>query len=236
MPKINVYLPDDLAEAVREAGVPVSAVCQRALEQAVRRMTAIRAAVLGDVDADSLAARLPNFTRRAVTALSLAAGDAAAGPNVTTGHLLRGVIAEGANLALRILATMEIDPAGLAAAPVPAEPGGGDGLRFSTAAGNALDLAVSEATAMGHNYVGCEHLLIGLAGEPDGGAGRALREAGAQPKAVRQAVTAALAGYTHLRAAAAAPGAAPANLPAAVRAELQPLVRRIERLEGLIRP
>jgi post-segregation antitoxin (ccd killing protein) len=42
MPKINVYLPDDLAEAVRDAGVPVSAVCQRALEQAVRRVTAVR--------------------------------------------------------------------------------------------------------------------------------------------------------------------------------------------------
>ena len=31
MPKINVYLPDDLAEAVKEAGVPVSAVCQATL-------------------------------------------------------------------------------------------------------------------------------------------------------------------------------------------------------------
>jgi post-segregation antitoxin (ccd killing protein) len=42
VPKINVYLPDELAEAVKEAGVPVSAVCQRALEQAVRRITSIR--------------------------------------------------------------------------------------------------------------------------------------------------------------------------------------------------
>ena len=36
MPKINVYLPDELADAVREAGLPVSPICQRALEQAVR--------------------------------------------------------------------------------------------------------------------------------------------------------------------------------------------------------
>jgi post-segregation antitoxin (ccd killing protein) len=42
MPKINVYLPDELAEAVKAAGVPVSAVCQRALEEAVKRMTALR--------------------------------------------------------------------------------------------------------------------------------------------------------------------------------------------------
>ena len=46
MPKINVYLPDELAQAVKEAGVPVSAVCQRALEQAVRRVTAIRETAL----------------------------------------------------------------------------------------------------------------------------------------------------------------------------------------------
>jgi post-segregation antitoxin (ccd killing protein) len=31
MPKINVYLPDDLATAVRAANIPVSAVCQKAL-------------------------------------------------------------------------------------------------------------------------------------------------------------------------------------------------------------
>ena len=236
MPKINVYLPDDLAEAVRETGVPVSAVCQRALEQAVQRMTAIRAAVLSDVDAATLAQRLPNFTRRAVTALSLAAADAAEGLNVTTGHLLRGMIAEGGNLAVRILTLMEIDLAALTAAPVKAEPGGGgDGLRFSTPAGNALDLAVTEATALGHNYVGCEHLLIGLSAEPDGGAGRALREAGAQSKSVRHAVTAALAGYTHLRATSA-PAGAPTNLLAAVRAEIQPLIQRIERLEQVTRP
>ena len=36
MPKINIYLPDDLASAVREARIPVSAVCQRALADAVR--------------------------------------------------------------------------------------------------------------------------------------------------------------------------------------------------------
>lgn len=52
MPKINVYLPDDLAEAVKEAGVPVTAVCQRALEQAVRRVTAIRETALGDLDGE----------------------------------------------------------------------------------------------------------------------------------------------------------------------------------------
>src|SRR5207249_11720604 len=39
----NVYLPDDLAAAVRDAQVPVSAVCQSALERAVRDVASLRA-------------------------------------------------------------------------------------------------------------------------------------------------------------------------------------------------
>jgi Clp amino terminal domain, pathogenicity island component len=232
MPKINVYLPDDLADAVRDTGVPVSAICQRALEQAVRRMTMIRSAVLGDVDTESPAGRLPHVTPRAVEALRLAVADArAAGtPNVGTGPLLRGIIAEGGNLALQILAALEIDPAAVAVGAA-GEPGGdGGGLRFSTSAGNALELSVSEAIAMGHNYVGCEHLLIGLAAEPDGNAGKALRAAGADLKTVRRAVATAIAGYAHLRAATASPPGATGIL-TAVRAQLQPLIERIERLE-----
>jgi hypothetical protein len=41
MPKINVYVPDDLAEAVRGHAIQVSAVCQAALRKEVHRMTMI---------------------------------------------------------------------------------------------------------------------------------------------------------------------------------------------------
>ncbi|MER7008401.1 Clp protease N-terminal domain-containing protein [Dactylosporangium sp. NPDC000555] len=240
MPKINVYLPDELAEAVREAGVPVSAVCQRALEQAVRRITAIRETVLGDLDDAALAARLPGFTARARTALRLAAdraadpagaaGDAAVG----TGHVLDGLVAEGGNLALHVLRAMEIEPdrivRELADQPL-AEAGGADAARHFTApAAGALELAVTEATALGHNYVGCEHLLLGLVAEPDGAGGRLLRSLGAELRLTRRAVAAALAGYVHLRATQAAAQAGP---PAAdpVMAALTALTERIERLE-----
>src|SRR5918997_5293141 len=180
MPKINVYLPDDLADAVRDTGVPVSAICQRALEQAVRRITAIRQTVLDTLDDNDLATLLPAFTGRAATVLALARD--AAGPNVTTGDLLNGIVAEGGNLALQVLRSLEIDASRVTVAAA-AEPGGdGGGLRFSTAAANAVELAVGEATGLGHNYVGCEHLLIRLAAEPDGAAGRVLREAGADPR------------------------------------------------------
>jgi ATP-dependent Clp protease ATP-binding subunit ClpA len=238
MPKINVYLPDDLADAVKEAGVPVSAVCQRALEQAVRRVTAVRAMALDDLDAGDLADRLPHFTARARASLTLAVGQASADgfPNVGTGHLLGGLLAEGGNLALRVLHAMEIEPdqvrGDLARAPL-AEPGPvTSGRQFSGPAAGAVGLAVAEATALGHNYVGCEHLLLGLCAEPDGEAGRVLRALGAEPRATRRSVAAALAGYVHLRAQAAPEQAAPDQATTdPVRAELRALARRIERLE-----
>ena len=43
MPKITVYLPDDLATDVKAAGIAVSPVCQRALEEEVKKETALRA-------------------------------------------------------------------------------------------------------------------------------------------------------------------------------------------------
>jgi ATP-dependent Clp protease ATP-binding subunit ClpA len=232
MPKINVYLPDDLADAVRDAGLPVSAICQRALEQAVRRVTAVRQAVLSDLDPAELTARLSQFTARTVTVVSLAIDRAreTGSPSVTTGHLLHGMLAEGGNLGLQVLAAMEIDPAAITV-PDGSEPGDGDGLRFSTAAANAFELTVSEAVGLGHNYVGCEHLLIGLAAEPDGIAGNTLRDLGADGRTTRRAVAAALAGYAHLRATKATQPSTEGLL-TAVRAELAPLVRRIEALES----
>jgi ATP-dependent Clp protease ATP-binding subunit ClpA len=123
--------------------------------------------------------------------------------------------------------------------------------RFDAAAANALELAVTEAQALGHNYIGCEHLLLGLVAEPEGIAGQLLRARGAEPRLTRRAVAAALAGYVHLRAqgqgggqgggqeAAPAPGqnAAAAmktaleSVAALVRQELEPLTQRIVRLE-----
>lgn len=248
MPKINVYLPDELAEAVKTAGVPVSAICQRALEQAVRRITAIRQAGLDGANGDTLA-RLPNATARVQAALAGAIDRSRSfdRPSVTTADLLGGVVGEGANLALQVLRAMDIDPTVVARElerPVPDEPGAGEGSgeaggrRFSVPAANVLEAAVAEASGFGHNYVGCEHLLLGLVAETDGAAGKILRSLGADPRLTRRAVSAALAGYVHLsaqRQPAAGPDMA-ASLSAAVRREMQPLVDRIERLEAHLGP
>ena len=228
MPKINVYLPDDLADAVRDTGVPVSAICQRALEQAVSRMSAIQRTGLSDLDGADPAGLLTGFTGRAVEVLTLAIAraKAAGAATVTTGDLLHGLLAEGGNLALRILTVSDVDPASLTA-PDTAEPGtGAAGLRFSRSAAAALELTVSEATGLGHNYVGCEHLLIGLAAEPDGAAGALLRSRGVDGKSTRRAVSSALAGFAHLRAATQT-----TTIQTTVRTELAPLIERIEALE-----
>jgi ATP-dependent Clp protease ATP-binding subunit ClpA len=246
VPKINVYLPDDLADAVKEAGVPVSAICQRALEAAVRRVTAIREAPLGGADLADPAGRLAQFTERARTVLKLAADQAraAGAAGVSTEHLLGGMLAEGSNLALQVLRALEIEPEQVrreldrqavpavpapATAAEPAVPATAD-LRFDAAAANALELAVTEALGLGHNYVGCEHFLLGLVAEPDGTAGHVLRAMGAEQRLTRRAVAAALAGYVHLRAQAGG-GAAAAGVAALVEAQLRPLVQRLDRLE-----
>lgn len=254
MPKINVYLPDELAEAVKDSGVPVSAVCQHALEQAVRRVAAIRQAAVGGVTGDDLTERLPLFTPRARAVVKLAVEQAGAdgAHSVGTGHLLCAIVAEGQNLALHVLRAIDVDPAQLPRdlarrTHTEAATATDSALHFSGSAANVLELTVTEATSLGHNYVGCEHLLLGLVAEPDGDAGHVLRALGAEPRLTRRAVSAALAGYVHLAAQTTASPAGPAASPAgsagapagdpaaallaAVRRELAPLVERIERLE-----
>src|SRR5262249_41168756 len=198
MPKINVYLPDDLAEAVRVSGVPISAVCQRALEEAVRRVSAIRALNIDGLHDEELATRLRHFTARSRGILLLAA-EHARGDGLTTvhtGHLLTAILDEGASLAMQVLNAMGVDLDQLRTdlTTTNAEPdGGGHGLHLSGPVANALEFAVTEATAFRHNYIGTEHILLGMTTEADGQAGQALRAQGVELKATRRAVVAALA-------------------------------------------
>jgi ATP-dependent Clp protease ATP-binding subunit ClpA len=252
MPKINVYLPDDLAEAVREADVPVSTICQAALEQAVRRMTTIRQLVASGLDSDSLAARLPRFTNKALAAFRLAAVQAreAGAVLIGTEHLLGGLLAEGSNLALPVLHAMDIEASAVKvevdrviAEPQPAGPDAGR--RVSGQLGAALVGAVAAANALGHNYVGCEHLLVGLITEPDGAAGQILRGLGADERQVKRTVTASLAGieYWQARGQGAADGAGTAGSPPAtagsmaamlgeaIKRELRPFADRLASIE-----
>jgi ATP-dependent Clp protease ATP-binding subunit ClpA len=249
MPKINVYLPDDLAEAVRETGVPVSAICQRALDRAVRRVTALRE-ITGHTPGGLLPEQLAaSFTRRAVAAVQSAQASAAgAGMAETgTGHLLRALL-NPVLIAAKVLAALEISPAQVRDAlgehsrpgrPASSDQPGAPPLSGRLAA--AVELAANESSGLGNSYIGSEHLLLGLIAEPDGDAGHALRSLGADLRVTRRTVTAALAGWSagvsaqEQRAAsnhgASAPAAGVEQLAAAIRAELEPVLARLDRLE-----
>jgi ATP-dependent Clp protease ATP-binding subunit ClpA len=244
MPKINVYLPDDLAEAVKDAGVPVSAVCQRALERALRRVTAIREIATGTSPADMLSdPPTADFTKRAMSMLQSAQASAGAEglAEIDTGHLLRALIVHG-HMAIEVLTALEITPHNIRVAldkRAPSGPRAAAGAVSEPAVSGqlamAIELAVNESSGLGNSYVGSEHLLLGLIGEPDGVAGSVLRSLGADLRVTRRTVAAALAGWGagfgahEQRAAQHSP--APQQVSAAIRAELEPLLARLERLE-----
>jgi ATP-dependent Clp protease ATP-binding subunit ClpA len=239
MPKINVYLPDDLADAVKDAGIPVSAVCQRALEQAVRRVTAVR-----EITANWAGAPAFSFTARAMTILETAQADASADglAALDSGHFLRALVSDSESIAVRVLGALDI-PVRQVRAELDRRLASGDGAERTDDVGAplsaelalAVEYAANESSALGNGYVGTEHLLLGLIGEPDGAAGHVLRFLGADLRVTRRAVAAALAGWDAGSARAAQQQDEASHqaehVAAAVRAELAPLLARIERLE-----
>lgn len=210
MPKVNVYLPDQLADAVREANLPVSAICQSALERAVREVASARGTDAPPASNAAVVGLFTRFTNRARHAIVLAETAAREAPHnyVGTEHLLIGVVDEGTNLALKVLTTLEIEPADLRAELVAsmgdrvAAPSGH--VPFTPLAKRALEVTSTESLSMGHNYIGCEHLLLGLLAVEEGLASRVLRRMGVELRTTRRAVVTALSGYVHAKADAAA--------------------------------
>lgn len=217
MPKVNVYLPDDLATAVRDAGIPVSAVCQRALEQAVRHAVAMQgdATTEPEVHYDlPPGVDLPRpATPRLVRVLAIAFEESRrrGHGHVGTEHLLLGVLNEGGNLAVRVIALLDVLPGDLRVEleavmrrSLAGAPSGEPAL--TPAAGKALELMIKEGAQLRHNYLGCEHLLLGLVRETQGLAGQVLGSMGLDVARVRNAVIAALSGFVHARANPPGPG------------------------------
>src|SRR3954470_18540446 len=103
MPKINVYFSDEVAEAVKEANLPVSTICQRALEQAVRRVTAVHQSLTNDEMGGGFE-HLTKFTGRMRVLLAMAVELARnEGQPVGTYHLLAAILDEGDGLGVRVL-------------------------------------------------------------------------------------------------------------------------------------
>jgi ATP-dependent Clp protease ATP-binding subunit ClpC len=110
---------------------------------------------------------------------------------IGTEHLLLGIIREGEGLAATILTNLGLDldvvrrtvenmvPASSGAVQIGEIP-------FTPRAKHVLELSVDEAKLLGHNYVGTEHLLLGLIREGEGIAARVLVEFGADKRKVRE--------------------------------------------------
>ncbi len=246
MPKINVYLPDDLADAVKDAGLPVSAICQRALELAVRRVTAVRETAAGSYSDLVEGAGVTEFTARVLKILDAARAAATDDESaLDSGYLLRAMVSDADSMAVRVLTALDITPRHIRAAldrrSASAEPGAtmsaGRAAGVAPDVAKVLELAASESAALGTSYIGTEHLALGMIGDPDGAAGHVLRSLGADLRVTRRTVAAALAGWDAGSARAAeqqdAASHQAGHIAAAVQAELAPMLARIERLESL---
>jgi ATP-dependent Clp protease ATP-binding subunit ClpC len=69
-----------------------------------------------------------------------------------------------------------------------------DQMPFTTLAKQSLELALGEALGLGHDYIGTEHLLLGLVRQSESVASGVLRDCNADPETVRDAVILTLAG------------------------------------------
>src|SRR5580700_6600570 len=116
MPKINVYLPDDLAAAVRAAGIPVSPVCQRALADAVRAVSGIRAAIEMIRAADFDPAAHPEIGERLSSRITarldeiLGLARQLGGGQAGSADLLAALLDHGSNLGVLLLEAIDIAP------------------------------------------------------------------------------------------------------------------------------
>jgi hypothetical protein len=136
------------------------------------------------------------FTGQARKAMQLAHQEARRHGHdwIGTAHILLGVLREGPDGAAKLLAHLAIDVEALCRAvesqlPPPAESRPGwDRLPLTPAARRTLEYAREEAVQLHHFPVGTEHLVLGLAREPDSEAAQALQASGATLKAMRDIV------------------------------------------------
>jgi ATP-dependent Clp protease ATP-binding subunit ClpC len=132
------------------------------------------------------------FTERARKVIILAREEAIRlGHNfVGTEHLLLGLIREGDGLAVAILKKLNVNIAAVKTeiekiVAVGNEFSPGSEIPFTPQAKKVLEYAISEARSLGHNYIGTEHLLLGLIREGEGIASLVLRDFGVSVAAAK---------------------------------------------------
>ena len=119
--------------------------------------------------------------------------------HIGTEHLLLGLIQEGHGVASKALEALGIDAEGLRGRVVGIVGTGQHTMTahipFTPQAKQVLQLSLGEALRFGHNYIGTEHVLLGLIQEKEGVAARVLADAGADLALVRAEVVRLLAEY-----------------------------------------
>ena len=169
---------------------------------------------------------------------------------IGTEHILLGLIHEGEGVAAKGLEALGIS---LEAVRSQVEEIIGQGqqapsghIPFTPRAKKVLELSLREALQLGHNYIGTEHILLGLIREGEGVAAQVLVKLGADLNRVRQQVIQLLSGYQGKEAVSAgAPEGTPAtslvldqfgrNLTVAAReGKLDPVIGREKEIERVM--
>jgi ATP-dependent Clp protease ATP-binding subunit ClpA len=162
---------------------------------------------------------------------------------IGTEHILLGLIHEGEGVAAKALESLGIS---LEAVRQQVEEIIGQGqqapsghIPFTPRAKKVLELSLREALQLGHNYIGTEHILLGLIREGEGVAAQVLVKLGADLNRVRQQVIQLLHGYQGEEQREAAAARAEAGLAglgerrrlAAVQAQLTAIESRLAAVE-----
>ena len=170
---------------------------------------------------------------------------------IGTEHILLGLIHEGDGIAAKALESLGVS---LEAVRAQVEEIIGQGqqapsghIPFTPRAKKVLELSLREALQLGHNYIGTEHILLGLIREGEGVAAQVLHKLGADLNRVRQQVIQLLSGYQgkEQQTAGTAPETAPSSslvldqfgrnlTQAAKEGKLDPVIGREQEIERVM--
>ncbi|MCW2756321.1 MAG: NDP-hexose 4-ketoreductase, partial [Nocardioidaceae bacterium] len=170
---------------------------------------------------------------------------------IGTEHILLGLIHEGDGIAAKALESLSIS---LEAVRAQVEEIIGQGqqapsghIPFTPRAKKVLELSLREALQLGHNYIGTEHILLGLIREGEGVAAQVLQKLGADLNRVRQQVIQLLSGYQgkETQSAGTTPESAPSSslvldqfgrnlTQAAKEGKLDPVIGREKEIERVM--
>jgi hypothetical protein len=177
------------------------------------------------------------FTDRARTVVVLAQDEARRLDHnyIGTEHLLLGLIREGEGVAAKALEALGIS---LDSVRQQVEQIIGQGqqapsghIPFTPRAKKVLELSLRESQQLGHNYIGTEHILLGVIHPSDGVARQVLVKLGADPNRVRQQVIRLLQEHSAEESVSARSAAQELRLLPAVKSRLEAAEQRLTAIE-----